>query len=87
MLFSRKGRSGPMRSYLIIPVDGPFQGSQVADSARQLIQAASNLAQGVARGSSGNIGSQCPDTTSLAMSRWHTLPPFPPGRGLGFISS
>jgi molybdenum cofactor biosynthesis enzyme MoaA len=46
MSFRRKVRAGPMRCYLLFPVDGTFQPSQVADSARQLIQAASNLAQG-----------------------------------------
>ena len=46
MLFRRKVRAGLMHCYLLFPVDGTFQPSQVADSARQLIQAASNLAQG-----------------------------------------
>ena len=46
MSFRHKVRAAPMRCYLLFPVDGTFQPSQVADSARQLIQAAANLAQG-----------------------------------------
>src|SRR5262245_60059115 len=46
MQFNRKGRSGHVRYYLLFPVDGTFQPTQVADTARQLIQAALNLARG-----------------------------------------
>jgi molybdenum cofactor biosynthesis enzyme MoaA len=50
MLFGREAQSSPTRGYLLIPVEGTFQYSQVADSARQLVHAASSLTHALIEG-------------------------------------
>jgi len=46
MALDRESPLAPARWYVLIPVDNPFQHSQVSDSARQLLQSASQVVQG-----------------------------------------
>jgi hypothetical protein len=86
MLISRKAWSGPTWGYLILPVENAFQYPQVADSARQLIQAASTLAQRW-MGARWKYWRSMPRHGIFGDVTMARLSPFPTWQRVAFISS